>query len=164
MYQRDTGQIKITGYSDSDYAGDLDTRRSTTGFIFMSSNGPISWNSQRQTTVALSSTEAEFMAASAATKEAIWLRTMFCDVFETTLDTTPIFVDNQSAIRLTKNPEYHKRTKHIDVRHHFVREKYENHEIEVFYLPSKEQIADIMTKALPKNLFFKHRDELLKMK
>lgn len=141
------------GYSDSDYANDVDTRRSTTGFVFMLNGGPITWNSQRQRTVALSTTEAEYMAGCAAAKEAIWLRQLLSDIKETVGDATPLYIDNQSAIKIIHNPEFHKRTKHIDIRFHFIRERQQLGEIAGEYVCSDEQLADILTKPLPPDRF-----------
>lgn len=90
----------LLGYSDSDYVNDTDTRRSTTGYVFMINGGPISWNSQRQRTVALSTTETEYMAGCTAVKEASWLRQLMQDIGEPICISTPIFIDHQSAIKI----------------------------------------------------------------
>ena len=105
----------LTGYTDSDYAGDQTTRHSTTGFVCLFNDGPIFWCSCRQTCVALSTTEAEFVAASETAKEAVWLRRFFSGI-GAEVGPLPLLCDNQSAIWLVKNPEFHQRTKHIDVK------------------------------------------------
>ena len=110
------------GYCDSDYAGDLDTRRSTTGYVFIMNGGAITWSSRRQQTVAASTTEAEYMAAAAATKEALWLRKLINDL-QKPVSTVTIRADNQGAIKLLKNPITSLRSKHIDVIYHFARER-----------------------------------------
>lgn len=156
----DTEQHELVGYSDSDYANDLDTRRSTTGYIFTLNGAPITWSTQRQQTVALSTTEAEYMAVCEATKEAIWLRQLMEDIHES-INVPKLFVDNQSAIRLAKNPEFHKRTKHIGVKYHFVREKVRDKEINVEFVGTEKQTADILTKALPKQRFNELKDGIL---
>ena len=143
----------VVGYSDSDFAGDILTRRSTSGFLFMLSYGPISWFSQRQRMVTLSTTESEYVAASEATKEAIWFISLMSEIGHSCASAINLFIDNQSAIRLIKNPEFHKRTKHIDVRFHFIRERQENGEISVKYVKSSEQLADIFTKGLTRVIF-----------
>jgi len=153
MYTNSEGKFNLVGFSDSDYAGDKDTRRSTTGYLFELANGPVTWCSKRQNTVSLSTTEAEFIAASEAAREAIWLRKLLSDVGHPCAMPSPLYVDNQSAIRLTKNPEFHRRTKHIDVRHHFIREKYESEEISVDYICSKDQKADLLTKPIAHDHF-----------
>lgn len=95
-----------------------------------------------------------------ATKEAIWLRRLFHSIGYTQTAPTPLFGDNQSAIRLVKNPEYHKRTKHIDIQYHFIREKFEHGEIDISYISTDQQLADIMTKALPRDKFERFRTNL----
>lgn len=112
--------------------------------------GAISWSSKKQTSVALSSTEAEYMAASAATKEAIWIRTLVHELDNTSLSPITLRIDNQSAISLASNAVFHDRTKHIAIRHHFVREKVDSGEIIPKYVPTGEQVADILTKGLSK--------------
>lgn len=150
---RGTENIKLVGYSDSDFANDIETRRSTTGYMFELAEGPVTWSSQRQKLVTLSTTEAEYVTASQACKEAIWLKKLLKSMGYECEESTVIYVDNQSAIRLVKNPEYHKRTKHIDLRYHYIREKAIAKEICVRYVSSVQQKADIFNKALPKNRF-----------
>jgi hypothetical protein len=142
------GDDELLGYCDADYDGDLDTRRSTTGYIFIMNGGPVTWNSQRQRSVALSTTEAEYMAACSATKEVVWLKQLLFDIKEEVNDPVNLFIDNQSAIKLICNPVYHKRTKHIDIQYHFIREKYEDGYIKPIYISSENQLADILTKPL----------------
>jgi hypothetical protein len=144
----------VIGYVDSDYAGDLDKRRSLTGFVFTLSGCAISWKATLQSTVALSTTEAEYMAAAEAVKEAIWLRGLVSDL-GLQQDDTVVFCDSQSAIHLTKNQMYHERTKHIDVRYHFLREVVTQGDITVKKIATAENPADMLTKPLP-ILKFKH--------
>lgn len=153
-------EITLEGYSDSDYAGDVETRRSTTGYVFQVAGGPVTWASQRQKLVTLSTTEAEYVAASITAREAVWLRKLLEEVNCLSEGATTVYVDNQSSIRLVKNPEFHKRTKHIDVRYHFVRERVQRKELEVDYIESAKQKADIFTKALPRNRFCELREEI----
>lgn len=120
----------------------------------------MTWSSKKQQTVTLSTTEAEYIAASDATKEALWLKQFLVDINETCSLPIQLFVDNQSAIRLIKTSDQHHRTKHIDVRYHFIREKYTNGEIYPIYIPSKNQQADIFTKALSKKAFEELRSAL----
>jgi hypothetical protein len=126
----------LQGYSDANWAGDMDTRRSTTGYIVMLNNGAIAWKSRRQPTVALSTMESEYMALTDATKE------LKSD------NPTNLFSDNQGAIALAKNPVSHSQAKHIDIRHHFVREAIQDKIIWVQYIPTAEMTADSLTKAL----------------
>jgi Reverse transcriptase (RNA-dependent DNA polymerase) len=153
-YTKDKGitfrgsSMTLTGYCDADYAGDVDTRKSTTGYVFIVNGGAISWNSKRQPTVAASTTEAEYMAAASATKEGLWLRKLFTSL-GIPLTATDINCDNQSTIKLLKNPIFSVRTKHIDVAHHFARERVQRKEVMFNYIPTAEMAADIMTKVLP---------------
>jgi hypothetical protein len=142
------GSNKLSGFVDADYAGDLENRRSTSGAVFILNNGPISWHSRRQTCVALSTTESEFIAASDGTKEAIWLRRLYTELGGADL-TVPLRCDNQGAIALILNPIFHQRTKHMDVRFFFVRDAQQEGKIDVVYIETELQLADILTKALP---------------
>uniref|UniRef100_A0A1Y1MYL6 Retrovirus-related Pol polyprotein from transposon TNT 1-94 n=1 Tax=Photinus pyralis TaxID=7054 RepID=A0A1Y1MYL6_PHOPY len=153
-YKPTSHNRKLVGFSDADFAGDHDTRRSTSGYISMLHGGAITWSSQRQQTVSLSTTEAEYVAAANASKELMWLRSFLREIHEDVVDdATKLFVDNQSAVRLVQNAEFHKRTKHIDVKFHFIREQQERGEIDVTYVESDKQLADIMTKPLSINKF-----------
>jgi hypothetical protein len=137
----------VAGFSDADWANDLDTRRSTTGFVVMLNNGAVSWKSQRQPTVALSTMEAEYMALTEATKEMKWIRALL-EEMNVKIDYAPLFSDSQSAIALSKNPISHSRAKHIDIRHHFVREAIENDIVRIEYISTTDMTADSLTKAL----------------
>lgn len=155
------GVNTICGFTDSDWAGDSHDRKSTTGFVFFLGETPITWNSRKQQTVALSSTEAEYMALTEGTKEAIWLRRLLGELNLQNLHApTTLYGDNQGSLNLAKNPIYHSRTKHVEVRHHFVREKIASKEIELKFVPTGEQIADIFTKALGRIAFERIRDKL----
>ncbi len=156
-HNEQSGVLKI--YSDADYAGDVLTRRSTSGIVSMYMGGAISWSSKRQRSVALSTTEAEFIAASEAAKEIIWLSRLLREI--TNLITIPlIMIDNMSALKLIKNPSFHKRSKHIEVRHYFVREKFEEGQLAVEHIAGVNQLADILTKPLDKPRFQCMRDML----
>ena len=115
--------VELTGFSDSDWVGDLDDMKSTTGYAFSIGSGIVSWRSKKQPTVSLSSTEAEYKALCTATCEAIWLRRILEDVGEKQKVPTIIQCDNQSSIKLANNLVYHARSKHIETHYHFVREK-----------------------------------------
>ncbi|KAG5895509.1 hypothetical protein JTB14_009220 [Gonioctena quinquepunctata] len=151
-------QLQLSGFSDSDYASDKDTRKSTTGYIFKLCNAAVTWSSKRQHAVTLSTTEAEYVAACQATKEAIRIRRLMNDIGESVSMATPLNIDNQSAIKLIHNPEFHKRTKHVDIQFHFVREKFQDGEIEPVYVSTKLQEADLLTKALPRTSFLNLRN------
>ncbi|KAJ9515360.1 hypothetical protein QJQ45_006621 [Haematococcus lacustris] len=141
------GVSGLQGYSDADYAGDKDTARSTTGYIFTLNGGAISWSSRLQPTVAMSTAEAEYMAASSAAKEALWLRKLMRDL---QLDASCVHLgcDNQAAIQLLHNPMATSRAKHIDVHHHFVRERISRGEVAFHYSHTSSMLADILTKPL----------------
>ncbi|KAH9771354.1 Integrase catalytic domain-containing protein [Citrus sinensis] len=146
LFERDDtlGQ-GVIGYVDYDYVGDLDKRRSTTGYVFTFAGGPISWKSTLQSTVALSTTEAEYMAITEAVKEAIWLQGLL-ENLGLTQEHINVYCDSQSAIHLTKNQVYHARTKHIDVRFHFVREIVDDGKILLQKIKTAENPADMLTK------------------
>ncbi|KAM3964295.1 uncharacterized protein ACR2FA_001787 [Aphomia sociella] len=150
LYKKNYKKGVIECYSDADHGGDIDTGRSTTGLILcMYAGGAVSWMSQRQTSVAISTTEAEVVAASEAARECIWLCRVLSQL--TVLEYPPILqVDNEAAVRLAENPEFHKRTKHIRIRHFFVRELVTNGELQIARVCSEMQLADIFTKALPR--------------
>lgn len=153
----------LTGYTDADYAGDVATRRSTSGYVFNLGSGAISWQSKRQNTVAMSTCEAEYIGQSNATLEAIWLRQLLSEMLPESIPAPVglrLLADNQSAIALASNPSVHARSKHIDVRHHHQRECIASGFIKIEYVPTGDQVADIMTKPLSKVPFIKFRDLL----
>ena len=133
----------------------MDDRHSTSGNVFLLAKGAVSWLSKKQATVALSTAEAEYVALSAATQEAIWLRRLLTDVGESLEDPIAINEENQGAIAMAKNPVGHARTKHIDIHYHFVREGVQNRAIILKYVATGEMIANILTKPLPKHPFKK---------
>lgn len=148
IYKRKS-DAKLRCYSDSDHGGDLETGRSTSGMICTYAGGIISWKSNRQASVAISSTEAEVVAASETAREIIWLRRLF-ESIEHTKYKPVLYVDNESAIKLARNPpyEYHSRTKHIRIREFFIREAVTDGELDVAKVSSEFQLADMMTKPL----------------
>ncbi|CAE5974354.1 unnamed protein product [Arabidopsis arenosa] len=162
-YRRSVSNIpKLVGFSDSSHNVDPNDGRSTTGHIFYlgESSSPISWCSQKQDTVALSSCEAEFMAETEEARQAIWLQDLFYEVTGVPCERALIRIDNKSAIALTKNPVFHGRSKHIHRKYHFIRECVENGLVEVEYVPGEEQKADILTNALGR-VKFKEMRELI---
>ena len=146
-------QYKVTGesligYTDADWASDVDCHHSFTGNVFMLSGGAISWLSQKQATVALSTAETEYNTMGSATQESIWLRQLLSDLQFDIRSPTELWEDNQGSIAMAKNPVGHKRTKHIDIRHHFIREAVQTGTISLSNCPTKEMVADIFTKPL----------------
>jgi hypothetical protein len=132
-----------TGYVDADHARDIDSRRSVTGYIFLLANGPVSWSSKQQASVALSSMEAEYMAASAACQEAVWLDRVLKELGNTNTDIITLYEDNKSCIQFTKNNNVHKRSKHIDQRYHYIRELVADNKVKLEYVPTDQNIADL---------------------
>ena len=153
-------ELKLEMYADSDWGGSED-RKSITGYLALINGAPVSWQSKRQPTVALSSTEAEYMAATQATKEAIWLRQLLSELGHPQNGATVIFEDNNGCIELAKNPIHHACTKHIDIQHHFVREKVLSGEVELVHCSTNEQLADILTKPLVRDKFRPLSEKLL---
>lgn len=141
---------EICGYTDADWVSDVDKRRSCTGFLFTLSGGAITWMSKRQATIALPTAEAEYMALSATIQEALWLRQLYKELNNGSVKSIQIYCDNQGAINLAQVDCYRARSKHIDIRHHFIRGKIEESIIELNYLPTNEMAADSLTKAVPK--------------
>ena len=147
-------------YVDASWANDLETRRSTSGMLALFNGNVVCWSSRKQKTVATSSTEAEYVSAAEAVKEALWLRSWIKEVFKKEICIT-MYCDNQSAISLSKNDTFHQRTKHIDICHHFLRENVANGYLKVIFVPTAEMLADILTKNLPSGVMFrKQRDRI----
>ncbi|GLI71167.1 hypothetical protein VaNZ11_016269 [Volvox africanus] len=138
----------LHGYCDSDYAGCVDTRRSTTGYVFLLTGGAVGWASRLQATVATSTAEAEYMASGAATKEALWFRHLARDL-KLRVPCVPIQCDNQAALKMSSNLITTPRSKHIDVLYHFVREHAARGEVKFLYCKSEDMVADVFTKPLP---------------
>ncbi|CAL9006280.1 unnamed protein product [Prunus brigantina] len=161
----------LIGYCDSDWAGSEDDMRSTSGYAFTLGSGMFSWASIKQNTVALSTAEAEYVSATEATSQAKWLRFVLEDFGEEHVEGTQILCDNTSAIAMARNPVHHQKTRHtllekrvftadISRKFHFIREAIQAKEIELVYCKTEDQIADILTKALPKDRFVRLRSLL----
>jgi hypothetical protein len=149
----------LIGYSDSEYAGCKFDRKSTTGTCQFLGRSLVSWSSKKQTFVALSTTEAEYVVAGQCCAQLLWMRQTLRD-FGYNLSKVPLLCDNESAIRMADNPIEHSRTKHIDIRHHFLRDHQQNGDIEVFHISTENQLADIFTKPLDEKTFCRLRSEL----
>lgn len=155
-----TKEFALTGYSDSDWASNVDDRKSLSAYMFSLGSGAVSWSSKKQQTVALSSTEAEYIAATGATCQAIWLRRVLEDLGLKQEAPTVIYCDNKSAISLSKNPMHHSRAKHIELRFHFIREMVEQKQVSLEFCSTHEQIADVLTKSVTKEKFVFFRWQL----
>lgn len=143
----------LLAYSDSDYAGDTSSRRSTSGYLLLLNGGPISWASRRQQCVSLSTTEAEYVAMCETSKEVTWMRRLLDSIGSPQAQPTILLCDNQGAMKLVANQEFHRRTKHIDVRYHYIRLQFQEGTIQPQYVGTKEQLADLLTKPLGGPLF-----------
>ncbi|PKI63871.1 hypothetical protein CRG98_015754 [Punica granatum] len=148
---RKCGDCKLVGFCDADYAGDHDTRRSTTEYVFMLGSGAISWCSKRQPTVSLSTIEVKYRAATMPAQESAWLVQLLKDLHQLTEYPIPLYCDNLSAMRLAENPVFHTRTKHVEVYYHFIREKVMSGEIGLQQVKIEDQVADLFTKGLSGN-------------
>ena len=140
----------LVGFVDADWGSNADDRRSYTGFIFRIAGAAVTWEARKQRTVALSSAEAEYIALSDAAKETVYLRSFLSELgcLNPNSKSTVVYCDNQGAQKLMRNPVHHARTKHVDIRHHYVREVFERGELNVEYISTNEMIADILTKGL----------------
>ena len=154
------GNNELIGFTDSDYAGCLEDRKSTSGYVFMLSSGAVAWSSRKQPIVTLSTTEAEFVAAAACSCQAVWMKRIMQKLGYDGSKSTTIYCDNSSAIKLSKNPVMHGRSKHIDVRFHFLRELAREGIVHLKHCGTQEQIADVLTKPLKTESFQKFRNQL----
>ena len=139
----------LVAYSDSDWAEDRDDRHSTSGSVFLLAGGAICWASRRQPTISLSSTEAEYKAASDTCRQMTWLRTFSDELGYDMNFPTPLFLDNRGLIFLSVNPVIERRTKHVEIWYHYIREYYEAGQTEIYYVATSDQLADALTKNVP---------------
>jgi hypothetical protein len=175
-YLRGTSEISLSyvasdrgtdllGYTDSDWAGDRGDRKSTSGFVFLFCGGAISWKSKKQTIVALSTTEAEYIAASEASREAIWLQRLFDElapIAQLPPRTAPtlIFADSTGCLAQIDNARHHERTKHVDIKYHFVRDTCERALIRFEHCSTSDMAADVLTKPLTRDLHWRHLQKI----
>ena len=160
-YERGT-RLKpiLLGYSDSDFAGDLEDRKSTTGVVYFLGKSLVTWASQKQKIVALSSCEADYVAAAAAACQGVWLSRLIADLLATKEMPVKLLMDNMSAIALSKNPVHHDRSNHIDTKYHFIRDCIEEGKVKVDHVGTAAQLADIFTKSLGRVRFVELRGAL----
>ncbi|GJR60855.1 hypothetical protein Tco_1503017 [Tanacetum coccineum] len=144
--------MSLTAYSDADHAGYQDTRRSTSGSARFLSDKLVSWSSKKQKGTAISSTEAEYIALSGCCAQILWMRSQLTD-YGFTFNKIPLYCDNKSEIALCCNNIQHSRAKHIDVRYHFIKEQVENEIVELYFVRTEYQLADIFTKPLLRERF-----------
>ena len=154
---RNSPNFTLHGFSDSDWAGCTMSRKSTSGHVFRIGECTVSWRSKKQSVVALSSTEAEYVALCEAAQETTWLRNLLFDIGFQQTEPTTVYEDNQGSICLAQNPKDHPRTKHMDIKFHYIRDCVERKRLTVKYRPTAEMVADTLTKGLPRISFEKHR-------
>lgn len=146
-------EFKLVGFSDSDWGGSIDDMRSTSGYCLTLGSSIFSWSSKKQETVAQSTAEAEFVAATAAVNQALWLRKILMDLNLEQKESTEIFVDNQAAIAISHNPVFHGKTKHFNIKLFFLREVQKEEFVTLIYCNFEDQLADLFTKPLPVSKF-----------
>jgi len=150
-YSRETNLV-VAGYSDADWTGNADDRKSTSGGCFYVGNNLVAWMSKKQASISLSTAEAEYIAAGSCCTQLLWMKTLLGD-YRFSQDTMIINCDNTSAINISKNPVQHSRTKHIDIRHHFLRDLVESEVVSLSFIPTENQLANILTKPLDGSKF-----------
>jgi hypothetical protein len=155
-----TTEPKLLGFSDSDLAGDIDDRKSRSSSVFFMGMNLVTWVSQKQRVVALSSCEAEYIASANAACQGVWLSRMLGELLGIQAPKVSLLVDNKSAIALSKNPVYHDRSKHMDTRYHYIRDCVDNGSIDINHVSTQNQLADILTKALGGVRFIELRQQL----
>jgi hypothetical protein len=155
-----SSDIQLHGFTDSDWAGSAEDRKSTSSMCFSLGSAMIFLSSRKHKSVALSTVEAEYMAACEACIEAIWLRKLIYDLFDQTLESTTIYCDNQSCIRLSEHPVFHERSKHIEIKYYFIQDKVQEGEVKLEYIPTDEQTTDILTKPLSRIKFAYFREKM----
>lgn len=148
---------QLVGFTDASFACCPDTRRSVSGYCFSLGSGMISWATRKQKTVSTSSCEAEYVAGAEAVKEVIWLRALLLSLDFKQIHPSPLMCDNQSTLVLSGNPSFHARVKHIDIKHHFIRECVESNDVLLHYVNTKDNIADALPKALDPKAFQRFR-------
>ncbi|KAK6143271.1 hypothetical protein DH2020_023619 [Rehmannia glutinosa] len=151
--------FSLKGYSDSDYARNIDDRKSTSGSCQFLGDCLVSWFSKKQNYVSLSTAEAEYISAAFCCTQLLWMKQTLAD-YKCSFENVPIFCDNISAINIAENPVHHNRTKHIEIRHHFLRDCVSKRKIEISFVPSHDQLADIFTKPLSIETFASIRARL----
>jgi histone deacetylase 1/2 len=152
--------LTLHGFTDADWAGSIDDQKSTGGYLVYLGSTPISWKSGKQRTVARSSTEAEYKALADGTAEILWIRSLLAELRISTSSMTTLWCDNLGATFLSANPVFHARTKHVEVDYHFVCDRVAKREIQVRFISSKDQLADVLTKPLPPVSFAYFRSKL----
>ena len=157
IHYKKGGDRELLAFTDSDYAGDMEDKKSTSGYAFLMGSSVVSWCSKKQSIVTLLTTEAEFVAVAVCACQGVWMKRILKELRHSNKGCTTIMCDNSSTIKLSKNPVMHGRSKHIDVRFHFLRNLTKVGTIELVHCGSQDQITDIMTKPLKLEVFQKLR-------
>jgi hypothetical protein len=152
-YGGDDRSNLLTAYVDADFAMDLGDRKSRSGFLLLLNDGPVAWGSKKQSTTASSTTEAEYYAAHKGAREIRWMRQLLSDLGYPQTAPTMMYSDNQAAIRLVHNPEFHQRTKHIDVKYHAICEYCQRGDLTIIYVTTDNNLADVFTKPIARDRF-----------
>ena len=163
VYESDK-EPRLTGYYDSDYAGDLDDKKSTSGYIFLLGSKPIAWNYSKQKVIALSSCEAEYISSTSALCQGIWISRFMHELIGEFIEKFDLCIDNKSAFEISQNPVYHRQTKHIEVRYHFIRNCVEENKVMLKYVRTDDQLADLFTKLLGITKFLEFREKICLVK
>jgi hypothetical protein len=150
--------LRLRGYSDADWAGDLDERKSTSGYTFLLSGRTITWCSKKQSCVTLSTMESEYVACLAAVQETVWLcRFLQClDVVASAMDPVTIYSDSIAALAYAKDPKYHGKTKHIEIKYHYIRDMVAKKEVFLEHISTKNMLANPLTKPIARDPFHDH--------
>ncbi|XP_070015243.1 secreted RxLR effector protein 161-like [Nicotiana sylvestris] len=150
--------LRLVGYSDVDHEGDLDERKSSSGYVFLLSDGAISWSSKKQSCVSLSTMEDEYVALASVAQEAVWLKKFLEHLLDIAENTEPVLVycDSEAAISSTKDPKFHCKTKHIDIKYNYARDMVRHKVVNVKYVCTKDMLADPLTKPLYRDAFVRH--------
>jgi hypothetical protein len=158
-YTRDC-DFRLYDYTDSNWAGSASDKKNTSGYCFSLGSTLTLWQSRKQSSIALSTAEAEYIAACSASCEAIWLRKLLTSLFDLEMEATMILCDNQSCIKITENPVFHDKTKHIEIRYNYIRDMVDKGAVKLQYVGTNEQVADVLTKPLFRVKFEYFRDKL----
>ena len=148
VYVKGVKNLNVIGYGDSDFAGDVEDKKSTLGQVFFLGGLPITWNNFKQKVVALSSCEVEYIAITSVVCQGVWIARLVMEVMKVKMKAVKIMVDNQSAITLSKTSAHYNRTKHIETRYHFIQDCVEDRRVVIEHVKTEDQLADILTKSL----------------
>ena len=140
--------ISLLGFTNSDWGGDIDDRKSAGGYIFQLGSNPITWSSKKQATTSLSSCEAEYRATKEVRNEVVWLQHILCELGFEQSSTTTLYCDNQSVIQIASNLVFHAKTKHIEIDVHYIRDLVQENIVNLQFCPSEDQTVDIFTKSM----------------